>query len=36
VLDGGSVGKTVRARVIRAGEPLELDITVGQRPKRSC
>lgn len=35
-LDSGSVGKTVPARVIRAGGLVSLEITVGQRPRRSC
>lgn len=35
-LDAGSVGKPVHARVIRGGALVELDVTVGQRPRRSC
>jgi S1-C subfamily serine protease len=35
-LDAGSVGKSVHARIIRAGAPVDLDITIGQRPGRSC
>ncbi len=35
-LDSGSVGKTIPARVIRAGGLVSLEITVGQRPRRSC
>ena len=35
-LDAGTVGKTIAARVIRAGAPAELQITVGQRPGRKC
>lgn len=35
-LDSGSVGKTVPARAIRGGQVVNLEITVGQRPRRSC
>ena len=35
-LDSGTVGKSIPVRVVRAGEPVEVAITVGQRPKRSC
>ena len=33
-LDGGSVGKPIRARIVRGGQAIELDITVGDRPRR--
>ncbi len=35
-LDSGSVGKRVPAKLIRAGSITDLEITVGQRPRRSC
>ncbi len=35
-LDSGSVGKKVEARVIRGGSPVDLQVTIGQRPPRSC
>ena len=35
-LDAGTVGKKIAAKVIRAGAPVELRITVGQRPGRRC
>lgn len=35
-LDSGSVGQAVHARVIRGGALADVDITVGQRPRRSC
>jgi S1-C subfamily serine protease len=36
VLDAGSAGKTIPARLIRAGGLVSIEITVGQRPRRSC
>ena len=35
-LDSGSVGKAVPARLVRGGALVDLQITVGQRPRRSC
>lgn len=35
-LDSGSVGKAVPVRVIRGGALVDVNITVGQRPRRSC
>ncbi len=35
-LDSGSVGTNVAARVIRGGSPIDLQVTIGQRPRRSC
>ena len=34
-LGSDSVGKTLRATVIRAGEPLVLDVTIDPHPARS-
>ena len=31
-----SVGKSVPARIVRGGANVNLDITVGLRPRRSC
>jgi S1-C subfamily serine protease len=33
-LDGESVGKPVAARIVRGGQVIELNITVGERPRR--
>jgi S1-C subfamily serine protease len=35
-LDSGSVGKAIPVRVVRGGALADLEITVGQRPRRSC
>ena len=35
-LDSGSVGKAVPVRAVRGGTLVNLEITVGQRPRRSC
>jgi S1-C subfamily serine protease len=35
-LDSGSVGKAVPVRVVRGGTLVDLEIKVGQRPRRSC
>jgi len=35
-LEAGSVGKAVPVRMIRGGALVDLEITVGQRPRRSC
>lgn len=35
-LDSGSVGKAIPVRIIRGGALVDLEITVGQRPRRSC
>jgi S1-C subfamily serine protease len=35
-LDSGSVGKAVPVRLVRGGALVDLQITVGQRPRRSC
>jgi S1-C subfamily serine protease len=34
VLDGDSVGQPVAARILRGGQPIEVSITVGERPRR--
>lgn len=34
VLSGESVGKPVAARIVRGGQAIELNITVGERPRR--
>ena len=33
-LGSGQIGQTVRARILRAGAPMELAITVGEQPRR--
>jgi S1-C subfamily serine protease len=33
-LDGDSVGKPIAARVVRGGQVIEQDITIGERPRR--
>jgi len=33
-LDSGSVGKPVAARIVRGGQVIEVNITVGERPRR--
>lgn len=35
LLRGDAVGKTVRAKLLRGGEPVESDITIGERVKKS-
>jgi S1-C subfamily serine protease len=32
--DSGVIGKPVKLRIIRAGTPRELEITIGERPAR--
>jgi S1-C subfamily serine protease len=34
-LDSDSIGKTVPARIVRGGEMVTLEITPGERPRRS-
>lgn len=34
-LDPGSVGKTARVQVLRAGKPIEVQVTIGERPRRA-
>jgi S1-C subfamily serine protease len=34
VLDSGSVGKKVNARVLRGGQLLAVELTVGERPRK--
>jgi S1-C subfamily serine protease len=35
VLDSGSVGKKLTARVLRGGSPVSVEVTAGERPRRS-
>jgi S1-C subfamily serine protease len=35
VLDSGSVGKKLSARVLRGGSPVNVEVTVGERPRKS-
>ena len=35
LLRGDAVGKTVRANLLRGGEPVEVDITIGERVRKS-
>jgi S1-C subfamily serine protease len=35
LLRGDAVGKTVRAKLLRGGEPVESDITIGERVRKS-
>lgn len=35
-LDSGSVGKSIPVRVVRGGEIVDVQVTVGTRPRRSC
>jgi S1-C subfamily serine protease len=34
VLDSGSVGKKITARLLRGGQSVEIDVTVGERPRK--
>jgi hypothetical protein len=35
VLDSGSVGKKLSARVLRGGSLVSVDVTVGERPRKN-
>lgn len=34
LLDSRSVGQKLRAKILRGGEPLEVELTVGERPRK--
>ena len=34
-LGGDQIGKSVAARIVRAGEPSEVSITIGERPRET-
>ncbi|HLJ47145.1 MAG TPA: S1C family serine protease [Bryobacteraceae bacterium] len=34
-LDSDSIGKTIKARILRGGELTDLDVTVGERPRKA-